>query len=238
MNDGMKLYYDYILSPIGKLYYQTVFSQLQTIENKNVLDFGSGFGFTADFLAEKNNVTAVEPDKNIIKYAKNENDYIQINASADYLKTFPDGSFDFITCHLVLEFADNRDQIIKELTRLVKPEGLISIIHHNRHGRLIQAVVQDFDIEEAARMFDGRPSFSSAFGDINYYTADDLLDLSNNKLEIKSVFGIRAIASLHDSRRQSAENWLNEMQKIEDKLTVDPDFIKISYFNHLLLKKR
>ncbi len=238
MEKGMKLYHDYTLSPIGRLYYQTVFSQLSNIENQNILDFGSGFGFISDFLAEKNSVLAIEPDKNIIKYAKNENDYIQINAAVDYLKTFPDESFDFITCHLVLEFAENREQIVSELVRLLRPTGRLSVIHHNRAGRLIQAVVSDFDIEEINRMFDALPSFSSAFGNINYYTVEDLIDLSSNKLETESVYGVRALASLHNNAMQSEPDWLSKMQKIEDRLTVDPDFIKISYFNHLILKKK
>ncbi len=238
MEKGMKLYYDYTLSPIGKLYYQTVFSQLSGVQDKNILDFGSGFGFVSDYLALKNRVTAIEPDSNIIKFAINENSYIQINASADYLKTFSDESFDFICCHLVLEFADNREQVLNHLIRLLKQDGRISIIHHNRAGRLIQAVVQEFDLDEARRMFDNKPSFSSAFGDINYYTKEDILNLSNNSLEIEQIYGVRALASLHDGLRQSEENWLSKMQKVEDKLTLDPDFIKISYFNHLILKKK
>ncbi len=60
MNAELKLYYDYTVSPLGKLFYKTVFHQLEKYENMKVLDFGSGFGFTANFLSKKNDVTAVE----------------------------------------------------------------------------------------------------------------------------------------------------------------------------------
>ncbi len=70
MNEEMKLYYDYTISPLGKLFYNTIFEQLQNIKHKEILDFGSGFGFTSNFLAQNNNVTAIEIDKTMIDAAE------------------------------------------------------------------------------------------------------------------------------------------------------------------------
>ncbi|MEY8432800.1 class I SAM-dependent methyltransferase [Lachnospiraceae bacterium 48-42] len=40
-----------------------VWKQLGDIRDKKILDFGSGIGVTANYLAEHNEVTAIEPDE-------------------------------------------------------------------------------------------------------------------------------------------------------------------------------
>ena len=47
-------YKAFVNQPWGKLYYDILFAQLAHIKNKEVLDFGSGFGLVANFLAQNN----------------------------------------------------------------------------------------------------------------------------------------------------------------------------------------
>ena len=237
MNEGLKLYYDYTISPLGELFYKTLWSQLEDVKNKKVLDFGSGFAFTSDFLAQNNEVVALEIDEEIIKYAKKDNTYNQVNAGLEYLKSIEDNTFDFIVCHLVFEFVENPEIILDELIRVLKKDGSISIVRHNRNGRIIQAITQLYDLEEAKKLLDGGYSYSSAFGDIKYYDNDDIVKWSNNKLSVDKVCGIRCLASLHNSEIQKNENWIDEMFEVELKLLQKQEFIDIAYFNHVLLKK-
>ncbi len=237
MNNDMKLYYDYTISPLGKLFYKSVFSQLQWANGKKALDFGSGFGFTADYLANNNDVIALELDKSMIEHSKNTNNYKQINGDLDALANFDSESFDLITCHLVLEFVPQPQKIISELMRLLKKDGVLSIIRHNKNGRIIQATVQDYDLKDAQHLLNGGYSFSSAFGDIKYYENDDIILLCENKLKIKEVFAIRILASLHGSDIQNSENYVEHMFELEKNLFKNEDFIKIAYFNHILLTK-
>ena len=50
------------LQPWECLMKRIVWKQLGDIRDKKILDFGSGIGVTANYLAEHNDVTAIEPD--------------------------------------------------------------------------------------------------------------------------------------------------------------------------------
>ncbi len=237
MDNNMKLYYDYTLSPLGTLFYKSVWAQLGNLHSENVLDFGSGFAFTANHLAKTCNVTAVEPSENIIKHAFKSNAYTQINGDLSALKSMESEKFDIVLCHLVLEFVQNPKDIVKELTRVLKKGGVLSIVRHNRNGRLIQAVVQDYDLSECKKLLNGENSYSSAFGGIRYYENDDILNWSENALQIDKLYAVRALASLHGDDVQKSENWLKDMLCVEKELELKEEFIKIAYFNHLIFKK-
>ena len=236
MDKGMQLYYDYTISPLGKLFYQTVQKQLSNVCNKKVLDFGSGFGFTANFLAHNNEVTAIEQNKDMIANSLNTNNYQLINGDLNTLKNYQDEYFDFICCHLVLEFVDDPSIILNELLRVLKKGGQLSIIRHHKNGRIIQAIVSDYDLKEVNTLLNNGYSYSSAFGDIKYYNNDDLINWCNN-ITINNIYGIRALASLHNSDIQNQDNWVNEMLDIEFKLLAKEEFINIAYFNHLIICK-
>ncbi len=233
----MKLYYEYTISPLGKLFYQTVWKQLGNIQNKKILDFGSGFGFTSNYLANNNYVTAIEPDPSMIEVAEKKYKYKQIQGGLSELKAIKDETFDMVICHLVLEFVLDQNQIISELLRVLKNDGILSIVRHNRAGRIVQAIVQDYDMTEVTNLLKGEPSYSSAFGDIKYYRNEDLLKWANNKAFFTEVYGVRAIASLHDAQIQKSEDWLDNMLWVESVLLERDEFIKIAYFNHLFIKK-
>ena len=49
------------LQPWECLMKRIVWKRLGDIRNKKILDFGSGIGVTANYLAEHNDVTAIEP---------------------------------------------------------------------------------------------------------------------------------------------------------------------------------
>ncbi len=238
MNNDMQLYYDYAVSPLGKLFYKTIWSQLEEFKNKKILDFGSGFGFTSNFLAKSNDVTALEQDKSMIDAAENTNTYFQIHGDLQDVKAMDDECFDIITCHLVFEFVENPAHILKELTRVLKKGGVLSIVRHNKNGRIIQAVVQDYDLDDANSLLDGGFSYSSAFGNIKYYTNDDLFNWIEIDMQVLKISGARVLASLHTPEVQNKDNWIDKMFAIESKFLQHTDFINISYFNHILLQKR
>ena len=55
-----------------------VWLQLGEVTGKKILDFGSGIGVTADYLAKNNMVTAVEPSEESVNERYHNNEYQQI----------------------------------------------------------------------------------------------------------------------------------------------------------------
>ena len=116
------------LQPWECLMKRIVWKQLGDIRDKKILDFGSGIGVTANYLAEYNDVTAIEPDEDCVKERWADNQYTQIIGSTDELRRFADESFDMIICHNVLEYAQDREDIVKQFARVLKTDGKISIV--------------------------------------------------------------------------------------------------------------
>ena len=118
-----------------------IWNQIEELKGKTILDFGSGTGITADHFAANNQVTAIEPSKDMLANQVNANCYRQIIGSTDELKKLSSESFDYIFCHNVLEYANDRDIIVGEFYRLLKKNGKLSIVKHNRNGRVMQMVL-------------------------------------------------------------------------------------------------
>ena len=122
------------LQPWECLMKKIVWKQLGDIRDKRILDFGSGIGVTANYLAEHNDVTAVEPDEESVNERWTDNHYIQIVGSTEELHKFADETFAMIICHNVLEYAPDREEVVKEFARILRADGEISIVKHNRAG--------------------------------------------------------------------------------------------------------
>lgn len=74
-----------------------------------------------------------------------------------------------IICHNFLEYAEDRPDIVKEFARILKKNGKISIVKHNRAGRVMQMVVLLNDFEHAHSLLDGNDGMASKYGAIRYY---------------------------------------------------------------------
>lgn len=125
------------LPPWERLLKRIIWAQLGDIKGKNILDFGSGEGITANYFAADNKVLAIEPSEEMLHTRWSDYEYTQVVGGISRLSELEDGSFDVIFCHNVLEYIDDKEQVINELYRLLKAGGTLSIVKHNRAGRIM-----------------------------------------------------------------------------------------------------
>jgi SAM-dependent methyltransferase len=66
--DNIKDYVELVKAPWGKMFYDLLFIQLNIPKSPKlkILDFGSGLGVTSNHFAAWHDVTAVEPNKEMI----------------------------------------------------------------------------------------------------------------------------------------------------------------------------
>ena len=221
-----------------KLAKQIIWKQIGELKGKTILDFGSGTGITADHFAENNNVIAIEPSKEMLANQANTNGYRQIVGSTEELKKLPSNSFDYILCHNVLEYADDRETIVREFYRLLKPNGKLSIVKHNRNGRVMQMVVLLNNFDEANNLLDGHNSNAQQFGTINYYDDCDIAKWCDGFV-LREYYGLRTFWDLQQNQEiQKDDEWQKKMTGIEMRVSQNPDFQKIAFFHHLIFEKR
>ena len=88
MKASLKNYFDQWESPWMQLYYRMVWEQLSaesSLTDKKILDFGSGFGWNANHLADRNSVIAIEPNSEMVKNRQQTNHYQQITGGLSEL---------------------------------------------------------------------------------------------------------------------------------------------------------
>ena len=221
-----------------KLAKQIIWKQIGTLNGKTILDFGSGTGITADYFAVANKMIAIEPSEEMLAQQVNTNGYQQIIGSIEELKKLPSESFDYIFCHNVLEYADDREIIVREFFRLLKPNGKLSIVKHNRNGRVMQMVVLLNNFDEANNLLDGHNSNAQQFGKINYYDDSDITKWCNGFV-LRESYGLRTFWDLQQNQDiQKDEEWQRKMIDIEMRVSQIPDFQRIAFFHHLIFEKR
>lgn len=226
------------IAPWELLQKKMIWEQLKFIHNKRVLDFGSGNGMTANHFAIENEVIAIEPDEKMLQNRFTENDYIQIKGDIKELKKFEDESFDVILCHNVLEYADEREEIIKEFSRILNNDGYLSILKHNKAGRVMQMLVLLNNFEHANELLEGKNGQAQQFGTINYYEDTEILKWSN-EFKIERNLGMRTFWHLQQNQDiQKNKKWQEEMLEVELKVSELEEYKAISSFYHVILRKK
>ena len=226
------------ITPWELLQKKMTWEQLKFVQNKRVLDFGSGNGMTANHFAIDNEVIAIEPDEKMLLDRLAENDYIQLKGDMRELKNFEDESLDVILCHNVFEYADEREEIIKEFSRILKADGYLSILKHNKAGRVMQMVVLLNNFEHANELLEGKSGHAQQFGTINYYEDTEILEWSD-KLKIERILGIRTFWALQQNQESHKDKaWQEQMLQMELKVSDLEEYKAIASFHHIILRKK
>lgn len=216
---------------------ELTWQQLGELEGKNILEFGCGNGVMGAHYAARNTVTAIEPDGQTLS----ENPYGNVRQiCGDYrsLSEFEDESFDIIFCHNVLEYAEERQEIMRELARLLKPDGMLSVLKHNRPGRVMQMAVLLNDLEHANALLDGEHGVSSKYGAICYYDDEDLVQWAPG-LKIVKVLGMRVFWDLQQNQGlHTDKEWQKKMKALEYRVADMEEYKNIAFFHHLILVKK
>ena len=220
-----------------RLLKKIVWAQIGDICGKSILDFGSGEGVTANHFAENNNVVAIEPSEDMLVNRWADFEYKQIQGDVTKLSDFDDNTFDMIICHNVLEYIEDKKHVLDELHRVLKPQGVLSIVKHNRAGRVMQMAVLLDELEKANELLDGKNSTASKFGAIRYYE-DEMISEWSPGVTIKDCFGIRTFWDLQQNQeKHNSEEWQNRMMQLEMRVSQMDEYRKIAFFHHLLVSK-
>ena len=220
-----------------RLLKKIVWKQLGQIQGKKILDFGSGEGITANYFAKDNSVIAVEPFGEMLCNRWADYEYIQIAGDVSCLSEIEDNTFDVIICHNVLEYIDNKVQVLDELYRVLKIDGVLSIVKHNRAGRVMQMAVLLDEIDKANDLLDGKNSTASKFGKIRYYEDEDILKWVTN-LKLLKTYGIRTFWDLQQNQeKHETEEWQARMMELELRVSEIEEYRNIAFFHHLILTK-
>ena len=238
VSDYVKL----VNEPWGRMFYDLLFLQL-SIENSpklKILDFGSGLGVTANHFANWHDVTAVEPDEEMIKNSRTENKYTQICGGIEKITDFEDNIFDMAFCHNVLEYIEDKASIFAELFRVLKKGGALSLVKHNRTGRVFHSAVFGNDPQKALELVNNDANdISNYLGTQYIYSNNDVVDFAaKNGGKVKNIFGMRTFWALgQDNSVKFTDDWYENMLTLENKVSNIDEYKQAAFYNHLIIEK-
>ena len=164
-------------------------------------------------------------------------DYVQLQGDISPVAEMQENSFDMVFCHNVLEYIDDKEQVVKKLCRVLKPGGVLSIVKHNRAGRVMQMAVLLDDFDKAHDLLDGKDSAASKFGAIRYYE-DGCVSKWAPALKMVDCFGIRTFWDLQQKQeKHGLDEWQNKMMELEMRVSQMEEYRNVAFFHHLMFVK-
>lgn len=242
MPNSIKEYRELVEQPWGRMFYEMIYRQLQLPSNPklDILDYGAGFCVTANHYAKYHNVTAIEPSIEMSDLKVIDNEYTFSLGGIKLLKDIPSDSYDIVICHNVLEYADNKSEILRELSRILKPNGKLSIVKHNLKGRIISnAVLKDNPKSALELLSNDFDNAQNMFGNRDTYDNKFLLELAADfSLNCENTFGIRTFFALSSNNEiKYTDEWYKNMLELEMKVCNIDEYKNIAFFNHFIFTK-
>lgn len=149
MKNALKLFFDDLASRWDEIYDPPKLERIHLIFEKYfndiqspVLDLGCGTGILLpelnNLLGKGSNIYATDISYEMLKTAKNSNDRNNVKfsqADGHYLPV-KNNIFKTVICFQVFPHFHNRNKIVKELFRVIKPQGSLIILHLMGHKEL------------------------------------------------------------------------------------------------------
>ena len=241
MSDAIKNYRNMVEQPWGKMFYELIFEQLDLPDDQRlkILDFGAGFGITADHCAMSHDVTALEPNDEMRSLRIESDAYTLIGKGIDHLSSMDGNLFDLVICHNVLEYAEDKEEILTQLVRVLKPGGRLSIVKHNLCGRVMASAVLQDDPKTALSLLNQEEENNSLFGKRDVYSNEWITNLLEEKMTLENTYGIRTFFGLSSNNEiKYTDDWYRSMLELETKTYSMDEYKKVSFFNHLIFMKK
>ena len=119
----------------------------------------------------------------------------------------------------------------------LKTGGTLSIVKHNRAGRVMMAAVLLDDIQKANDLLDKKETAASKFGAIRYYENKDISNW-NPELKLLNTYGVRTFWDLQQNQeKHGSEEWQSEMMQLELRVSEIEKYRSIAFFHHLIFTK-
>ena len=147
--------------------------------------------------------------------------------------------FDSLSTEELLEYVEDADSVLRQLVRVLRPGGILSVIKHNLPGKVMFSAVLADDPKAALELLDPDHTQDSPFGTRNMYSNESLISRLGDGMKPVETYGIRAFFGLSSNNEiKYTEEWYNAMLELETRAATMDEYRKIAFFHHLIFQKK
>ena len=119
----------------------------------------------------------------------------------------------------------------------MKKDGFLSIVKHNKDGKIMHKAVFENNVDEAMSLLSGEKAMSQTFGTINEYGLEELQDCITDKFVLDKIYGIRTFYGIQPNSFKGSPDWEEKMFELESAVEDNPVYANIAFFQHVILKR-
>ncbi|MFH1194508.1 MAG: class I SAM-dependent methyltransferase [bacterium] len=127
---------------------------IKITKDTTILEIGSGAGGTLTFLTDSENRYAIDPLEyyysTVIKFIDQRDKSVKYSTEKGENLPFPDKMFDLIIMDNVLDHCDNPLEVMNEIDRVIKKDGLIYFRQNTYHlwGKIVRYLMEIVTIDK------------------------------------------------------------------------------------------
>jgi S-adenosylmethionine-dependent methyltransferase len=248
-------YAAYLETPEGRLRLDLPFATLQEFlrmpqakSSLRALDLGCGTGANGLRLARLGlHVTLMDSSSAMLDIAKRAAQEAGITEKietkhddADQLENlFPEGMFDVILCHNVLEFVDDPGAVLRSAARALRnSSGILSVLVRNGAGEVLKAALLAGNLAAAEQNLTAQWGNEALYGGkVRLFMPETTHTmLKEASLEVIAERGVRVVSD-YLSPRVSLSAEYKRIFELERKLGSRSDFSAVARYTHYLARR-
>jgi S-adenosylmethionine-dependent methyltransferase len=245
-------YLEHYLTLRGKVRQQIVRLHLEQVvlsaagRSLEVIDIGCGDGRDAMWLAQLGHrVLAVDPSQTMVDRARSflqEDEAssslsltFELGAAEDVFERCSEASFDLVLSHGVVMYQEDPQTFIAEQIKLLRPDGVLSLLAKNADG-LVYRAAQEASVDEAIRVLDD----SRGLGHLGVSTgAQTMQELSSIGFDtgatVRSWAGVRMFSDTPTDVLREADD--ERVIELEWRAALRDPYRKTASLLHVLMLK-
>jgi S-adenosylmethionine-dependent methyltransferase len=153
---------------------------------------------------------------------------------------FPEQQFDLILCHLMIEFVPDPSSVLKNICRLLVPNGILSILDANRYSEVYRKAFQANDLVAALQVVETKEYFHPWFTrQTPLFSSAEMIDiLQGYGCEMIGDYGILCLCAYLPNEPKYDLEYYEALERLERRLTDTYPYTLLARFYQVLMQKK
>lgn len=237
--------------PWGRLIYDiSRFNIHQFVGNRSlrILDVGGGNGFNSIYFAKQDHsVTLLDYSQAMLSEAKQAAEHEGVIDRITFCQAdigeiqglFSDQQFDFILCHLMIEFVPEPKTALRNICNLLASQGFLSILDANRYSQVYRMAFQANDLVAALHEVETKEYYHPWFSRLTpLFSSAEMIDiLKSNGCEVVGDYGVLCLCAYLPNEPKYEAKYFEALKVLEQELTDTYPYNLLARFYQVIMQK-